>query len=193
MLTKIYYTMQEAAIAQELEQTQSTETAPATTETEVETVPQPEVQGVEIDDATLLANLEERLEKGKFPIQNYTHQKLDSLIKFFKGKVKFKGIKEAYAIVAVQMDLLNLLTADGLLKPDEKIKPREYQLSVAAIQTIVYFLNNHESSGLAQAEDLMQLGVPFNNALSGIQAVDAKITELKKKIGITTEPQPIAQ
>lgn len=190
--TKIFINMQdEALVSQETETTEISKLAQIAEQFNEGTKAQPEeISEVEIDDATLLANLEERRAKGTFPIHHYTSQKLDRLSKFLKTKAKFKGIQEAYFIIALQLELAKLLGGDAALKQHERTQEKIYELPASLIEVIVYFLNKHEGSSLSSADDFLQIAMPINNALANVQAADSKIKELKVKIGIES---PIAQ
>jgi len=143
-----------------------------------------EVQGVEIDSATLLANLEEKRAKGKFPIHHYTSQKMAKLAQFMKTKAKFNGIQEAYFLVSLNLQLANILMADAPLKQHERNQERVYELPAPVIEILVYFLNKHEGSSLSSASGFLELAQPLNNALANVQATDKRIQELKVELGI---------
>jgi prepilin-type processing-associated H-X9-DG protein len=153
----------------------------------------PEIQGVEVDSATLLANLEEKRAKGKFPIHHYTSAKLARLANFMKTKAKFSGIQEAYFLVSLNLQLANLLMADGHLKQHERNQDRVYELPAPIIEILVYFLNKHEGSSLSSASGFIEIAQPINNALANIQAADKKIQELRVELGIEKPKDLTAQ
>jgi hypothetical protein len=147
----------------------------------------------EVDDATLLVQLEDRLKKGTFPVTHLSPKRLKLVSTFLKDKAKYKGTQESYFLVAAMGEIVKHIALDvaAKLSEQEQNNNRIYEINTDVLKILNYLMSKHEGTGGKSAEDFLSYAQPVMNAVHGIKTVEDKIKELREKIGLPTpETQP---
>lgn len=94
-------------------------------------------------------------------------------------KAAYKGPQQAYLLIVAKSEISAV--CDGL-KEQDKGQRYEVQLTSACIESVGFFMNNHEGKGSESATRLFTSSMLLRPAMGLINELDAKLEEAKNKI-----------
>lgn len=145
----------------------------------------------QIDDATLLVNLEQRLKDGKFVVRGLSPNSVRYLNNFIREKAQYKSPQDAYYLLILGMDIATIVNNDNAKNPSKKDLDvvQDYEMRAFTIKVANYFLSRIEGQGLKNAQPYFATAQPINNAILDIQVVEKQVEALRKKLGIESEAE----